>query len=114
MSKTATLKKALMLLSLGGTTFVCISLPSFSAPGIPLPGCCGLDNTNLSGFYSDVCSAGVAEFADTTRDVMQFPAGGDLDTIVITPVEAFMTSVFCDNCIPDEFPLDPGVAAWLE
>ncbi|MBU0618445.1 MAG: hypothetical protein KKI02_12075 [Planctomycetes bacterium] len=116
MFKAGKLKRALTLLSLGGTTFVCLSLPSL--PGLPTAdfgglSCCGVTNTNLTDFYQGVCAAGIAEFADTTRDVLPFPEGGDFDTIVVTPVETFWTSL-CNNCTAQQFPLDVGDANWLE
>lgn len=116
MFKAGKLKRALMLLSLGGTTFVCLSLPSL--PGLPSAhfgglSCCGLTNTNLSGFYQDVCTAGVATFEDATATNL-FGQESDFDNMVIEPIAAFWTSTLCDNCIPQDFPLDVGDANWMQ
>jgi hypothetical protein len=119
MSKAAKIKRALTLFSLGATTLsLCLpipSLPSVSLPGFEFGGigCCGLNNTNLSGFYQDVCTASVEAVADATANNV-FGENSDFDEVVIEPIAAFWTSTLCDNCIPQDFPLDVGDANWLQ
>jgi hypothetical protein len=115
MFKAGNLKRALTLLSLGGTTFVCITLPSLPSASFDIGGfgCCGLNNTNLAGFYQDVCTASIATFEDATA-ANTFGQESDFDNLVIEPIAAFWTSTLCDNCIPQDFPLDVGDANWLE
>jgi len=113
MFKVGKLKRALTLLSLGGTTFVCFSLPSLPSADFGGLSCCGLTNTNLSGFYQDACTASIATFEDATAAAV-FGQESDFDNIVIEPVAAFWTSMLCDNCIPQDFPLDVGDANWME
>jgi hypothetical protein len=115
MFNAAKLKRTLTLLSLGGTTLaICLpSLPTLTAPEFGGIGCCGLNNTNLSGFYQDVCTASVEAVADATANNV-FGTNSDFDEVVIEPVAAFWTSTLCDNCIPEDFPLDVGDANWLQ
>ncbi len=111
MSKTATLKKTLALLSMGGATFFF----GFSLPGAP--GC--VTNGNLVAFYQTVGDEGIAAFQDSTSNLLNQAFGtnfppSDFDKIVIEPVGAFWTAMW-DNKVASDFPLDVGVAGdWLQ
>ena len=107
MSKTATVKKALILLSMGGATFVL----GFSGLEAGVPTC--VTNADLVGFYQTVGDEGIAAFEDATSNVV-FGQDSDFDKIVIEPVAAFWTAIY-DNWVANQFPLDVGVSGnWLQ
>ncbi len=89
-----TLRKAILLLSMGGTTFI-----FFGGFGGDL-GC--VRNDDLVAFYQDVGGAGIQTFADNTRAAI-----GDecFDDWVITPTQGLFTAMW-NNFVAQDFPLD--------
>jgi hypothetical protein len=108
MSKTATVKKALILLSMGGATF---ALWGFSGLEAGAPTC--VTNADLVGFYQAVGDQGIAAFEDATANAV-FGQESDFDNMVIEPVARFGTAMW-NNWIADQFPLDVGVSGnWVQ
>jgi hypothetical protein len=94
------LRKTMILLGLGGA----FAFPFWGGDlGLGDYGC--IRNSDLVTFYQDVGGAGIAEFTDTTRDLMPYPEDGDFDTIVILPTQTFWTGLL-DNWVAQQFPLD--------
>jgi hypothetical protein len=93
-------RKTMILLGLGGA----FAFPFWGGDlGLGDYGC--IRNSDLVTFYQDVGTAGIAEFTDTTRDLMPYPEDGDFDTIVVLPTQTFWTGLL-DNWIAQQFPLD--------
>ncbi len=95
-----TLKKAMLLLSMGGVAFFFFGGNFLDPSGL---GC--IRNSDLVTFYQGAGDAAIAEFVDTTRNTMPYPVGGDFDNIVVTPTANFVTSLF-NNWIAQQIPLD--------
>jgi hypothetical protein len=87
----ARIKRAMVLLALGGATFVFF--------GFGNPSC--VRSSNLVDFYQDVGGASINAFADSTANII----GSDFDAIVIEPTQGFFTSAW-DNWVAQQFPLD--------
>lgn len=106
-----TLKKAMVLLSLGGTTFAFLGFLGF---GGGFPGC--VRNDNLVNFYQGVGDASIDAFADSTDRAIARITGSDPDeptdfaTVVIQPTATFFTALW-DNWVAQQFPLDVGPTA---
>ena len=94
------LKKAMLLLSMGGVAFFFFGGGLLDPSGM---GC--IRNSDLTTFYQGAGDAAIAEFVDTTRNTMPYPVGGDFDNIVVTPTADFVTSLF-NNWIAQQIPLD--------
>lgn len=109
MFKTASVRKALILLSMGGATFAWGGFLGGLDPDIST---C-VTNTDLVGFYQAVGSQGIAAFEDSTATAL-FGQESDFDNMVIEPVAAFWTAGW-NNWVAQEFPLDTGVSTnWLQ
>jgi len=100
MSKT-NIKKVMVLLAMGGATFA-FAFPFFGSDVIDTS--C-VRNSDLVTFYQAAGTAGVAEYADSVRNTMPFPAGGDFDNIVVTPTQGFLSGLW-NNFVAQRFPLD--------
>lgn len=94
------LRKTVILLGLGGAF-----LFPFWGGGVGLGDYGCMRNSDLVTFYQGVGTAGVAEFTDTTRDLMPYPEDGDFDTVVILPTQTFWTGLL-NNWVAQQFPLD--------
>ncbi len=104
MTKMTTLKKALLLLSMGGATFALWGLPyGYDASCV--------SNADLVGFYQGIGDESIAAFSDATSAAINGALGAtapsDFDQVVITPVSTIWTAMW-DNWIADQFPLDPA------
>ncbi len=111
MSKTATLKKALTLLSMGGATFLLGF--GFDGAGRGVAGMSGcVTNGDLVTFYQTVGGEGIAAFEDATATNL-FGQDSDFDKMVIEPTATFWTAMW-DNEVANDFPLDVGVGDWLQ
>lgn len=109
MSKTATIKKALILLSIGGATFAWGGFAGFEA--LDAPSC--VTNAGLVGFYQTVGDEGIAAFEDATANAV-FGQNSDFDKMVIEPVATLWTGMY-DSWVGNQFPVDVGVSGnWLQ
>lgn len=98
-------KKAMILLAMGGATFA-FAIP-FLGNSVVDTSC--VRNSDLVNFYQAVGTAGVAEYTDTVRNTMPFPAGGDFDNMVVAPTQGFLTGLW-NNFVAQRFPLDLDTA----
>ena len=109
MTKMTAVKKALILLSMGGATFVWMGFPGLDV--VDSPSC--VTNADLVGFYQTVGEQGIAAFEDSTANAV-FGQNTDFDNMVIEPVADFWTGMW-DNWVAHQFPLDVGVSGnWLQ
>jgi hypothetical protein len=99
------MKRALVLLAMGGATFSFVGLPAIGGWD---SGC--VRNADLVSFYQGVGDASVEAFRDSTANII----GSDFDAVVLRPAANFITALW-DNQVDRSFPLDPGVnTVWRE
>lgn len=92
------IKRAVVLLSMGGVGFGVLFSGGFDGSG-DLGGC--VRNADLVGFYQGVGDAAIEAFRDSTANII----GSDFDAIVLTPTANFATAAL-NNGIAQQFPLD--------
>jgi hypothetical protein len=109
MFKSATVRKALILLSMGGVTFAWGGfLGGFDRD---FSSC--VSNRDLVGFYQTIGAQGIAAVEDSTAAGV-FGQGSDFENIVLLPAATLETAVW-NNWVAQQFPLDTGVSAnWAQ
>ena len=108
---TKSMKKALILLALGGAAFA-FPFGGWWAGGSPA---C-VTNGDLVGFYQTLGTESVNAFEDATVNALPAVVGqdSDFDKIVIEPTAGVFRAAW-NNWVANRFPLDLGVSGnWLQ
>lgn len=98
----ASLKKTMVLLSLGGGAFMFFGFGGFDDLGC-------VTNTGLVTFYQGTGDAAIESFRDSTANII----GSDFDAWILTPTAGFVTGLY-DNWVAQQFPTDPAFGSVLE
>ena len=102
MLKMTTVKKAMILLSMGGATF----LFGFGFGPEQAPTC--VSNADIVGLYQTVGEQGIESFRDATVNAWNIATGTtntDFETWIINPVANLITDGY-DNWVDNQFPED--------
>jgi hypothetical protein len=108
---TKSMKKALILLAVGGAAFA-LPFGSWWAGGSPA---C-VTNGDLVGFYQTLGVESINAFEDATSNALPAVMGpdSDFDKIVVEPTATVWRGMW-NNWVAHRFPLDIGVSGnWLE